>query len=95
MRAILLAAFLVGLTAPALAEYISGKEIYDKCVSSKPTDTYYCLAYITGSFDQLEDYEEYECVPSNACVGQIKDVVIAYLRKNTPIPSLQCCEPNP
>ncbi len=95
MRAILLAAFLVGLTAPALAAYISGNEIYDKCVSSKPTDTYYCLAYITGSFDQLEDYEEYECVPSNASVGQIKDVVIAYLRKITPIPTLQCREPNP
>ena len=77
----MLAAFLVGLTAPALAAYISGTEIYDKYVSSKPTDTYYCLAYITGSFDQLEDYEECECVPSNASVGQIKDVVIAYLQK--------------
>ena len=51
MRAILLAAFLVGISAPALAAYISGNEIYDKGVSSKPTATYYCFAYITGSFD--------------------------------------------
>ncbi len=69
MRAILLAAFLVGLTAPALAAYKSGNDIYAQCVSPRGADTYYCLAYITGSFDQLEDYEEYECVPSNANVG--------------------------
>ena len=41
MRVILLAAFLVGLTAPALAAFISGNKIYDKCVSSQGADTYY------------------------------------------------------
>ena len=82
MRVILLAAFLVGLTAPALAEFKTGNDIYGKCLSSEGTGRLYCLAYITGSFDQLGGSEEYECVDiEKVSAGQIRDVVIAYLRK--------------
>jgi len=43
----------------------------------------YCVGYITGSFDALKGSEEYKCVAQEkiVTVGQIKEVVIAYLRK--------------
>ena len=74
-------AFLVGFTAPALAEFHSGNNIYRDSVSSESFAKVYCIAYIVGSFDQLKDSEEYKCVPKkNVSEGQIRDVVIAYLR---------------
>lgn len=80
-----------GMPSPVDASYISGNQLYQDCVADKSDSVYYsksarCSAYIVGAVDAWELAAAMTnrplCVPDSVTVGQLKDVVEAYLRAN-------------
>ena len=83
MRAILLATFLMGFTAPALA--YNGNQIYSNCLSTEPHDQMFCIAHMAGAFDQIAETSSLEKLCGGkqgfkgVSTGQVKDMVMAWL----------------
>lgn len=96
MRAIVMAAVALGAictTSDARAEFKSGNQLLSECTAQRGTAGYYqdmssCFGYITATYDTEEFYEQFEgvpdyvCLPQGVTVGQMADVVIAYLRRS-------------
>ena len=87
-KAVLAAAFAVS-SSPALANYLTGKDLYGDC--SKPQGSFsqgFCSGYISGVVDAIEHYqvgkgaEKSVCVPKEASIGQVKEVVVRYLTQH-------------
>lgn len=73
------------------AGYVSGNDLYRDCTAEKNDLTYYqtrarCSAYIVGAADGIDEERTMsgiaECVPSNVAIGQLRDIVVDYLKKN-------------
>lgn len=78
-------------SSSAVANFTTGNDLLRNCTAKSNEATYYqamayCSAYITGAVDALEA-ERYMavkqgCIPSEVTVGQLRDIVIAYLQAN-------------
>ena len=91
MKSILLAgAVSLAVINPTLAErygsgFVDSAKLYDRCTATPETDddagqnVAYCLGYLVGIFD---GEEKYLCYPKDLKVGQIREAVVAYLKRN-------------
>ncbi|MFZ4382868.1 MAG: Rap1a/Tai family immunity protein, partial [Sandarakinorhabdus sp.] len=82
------------LSASATAGYFQdGNKLYRVCTAEKGEASYFqdiafCTGYIAGVIDQIELSSEYTknssqaCTPENATQGQLRDILIKYLRNN-------------
>ena len=87
-KAFLAAAFAVS-SSPALANYLTGKDLYADC--SKPQGSFsqgFCSGYISGVVDAIEYYqinkgaEKNVCIPMEVSIGQVKEIVVRYLAQH-------------
>ena len=69
----------------------NGNKLYADCTSNNPYNQAYCLGYVAGVTDlavNLSDAAELDARPPKICIplgvtqGQVKDVVIDYLRRD-------------
>ena len=89
LRKTVVAAALAVSSLPASANYLTGKDLYGDC--SKPQGSFsqgFCSGYISGVVDAIEHYqvskgaEKIVCVPKEASIGQVKEVVVRYLTQH-------------
>lgn len=75
----------------AKANFYSGNEVYSNCLALRSDDTYYqkyamCMAYVSGAYDAIELARDINsaprCGPDGLTVGQLKDVVVKYMREH-------------
>lgn len=87
-KAVLAAALAIS-SPPALANYLTGKDLYADC--SKPQGSFsqgFCSGYISGVVDAIEYYqvgkgaEKSVCLPKEASIGQVKEIVVRYLTQH-------------
>lgn len=73
--------FLVGLvlSASAHAEFFSGNKLFDH-LNGEASDRIYAMGYIVGVFDTGRGV--IHCPPSGVTVGQVRDMVLTFLRNN-------------
>jgi len=75
----------------AQAAFKSGNDLYSDCTTPRGSSTYYqadgyCTGFVMGVYDdfdlsrQLEDKEA--CLPGGVTAGQLRDVVVAFIRDN-------------
>ncbi|MCJ8157238.1 Rap1a/Tai family immunity protein [Sphingomonas sp. LaA6.9] len=74
-------------TSPAQAKWMDGNELLAICDSSDSADKIQCMGYIQGVLDASDSSlgsKEIPPVdtPDNVTAGQLKDIVIAYLKAN-------------
>ena len=77
------------LAVPAQAEYVSGAELLDRCLSPRSSAEATCLGYVAGVADSVVAYEAEAdpvlkrlCIPATATPAQLLDVVRKYLAAN-------------
>lgn len=63
----------------------SGNDLKTECEDSNPVSSGFCLGYILATMNGMEYAltlaETRVCVPATVTVGQMKDVVLAYMRR--------------
>ena len=72
--ALLVATMAVG---PASASYYNGNDMYAAC---RRDSQIFLMGYTMGVVDALANYEA--CIPEEATVGQLVDVVCQYIKNN-------------
>lgn len=72
------AALFLSLTAHA--EFYSGNDLLAKLTSESVVDRSVGHGYILGAFDSLNNFNH--CAPKNVTGGQVRDMVISFLRDN-------------
>ncbi|MFZ1741850.1 MAG: Rap1a/Tai family immunity protein [Pontixanthobacter sp.] len=89
-----IAVFIAQLPAAGSASFIDGSTLLEKCESRENSATYYqdrsfCMAYVLGAIDQLslnttadKDFVYQICLRESVTSGQLRDVVVKYLREN-------------
>ena len=93
-----MAMIIVSVVGPAQAPaqggstyFQNGNKLYADCTSNNRYDQAYCLGYVVGVTDlavNLSDAAELGARPPKVCIplgvtqGQVKDVVIDYLRRD-------------
>jgi hypothetical protein len=67
--------------APAHAEPISttGNAFYNQCKDENSSSGLVCSVYVNGLMDGII-YSNFVCIPPEVNVGQLRDVILAYLR---------------
>lgn len=81
MKKLLLAAIItIALSSPARAEFHTGNSLLSLCNSMEITDRFDCLGYTTGVSDAAQ--WRHFCPPEGITRGQIRDIIVAYLRQN-------------
>ncbi|XUU59727.1 Rap1a/Tai family immunity protein [Erythrobacter sp. HA6-11] len=86
-------ALLAVLPYQANASFHDGNALYDDCSAKEGGPTYYqknafCTAYIVGVVDTINYYQgadeihNFVCIPPNVRAGQLRDVVVKFLREN-------------
>ena len=74
---------------PALADFQTGNTLLEKCTTDKNQATYYqdnafCVGYSVAAFDMFDTWQlvtnTKRCVNDGMTQGQIKDVLVSYLR---------------
>jgi Ssp1 endopeptidase immunity protein Rap1a len=68
----------------SLAAFIDGNELYNRCTQSD-LGAAYCIGFTTAISDALDGntVNGYDaCPPSTATGGQVRDIVLKYLREN-------------
>jgi hypothetical protein len=79
MKKLLIA--LLMIPAMAHAEFETGNKLYQNMTSSSNMEKMYAIGYIAGVFDAY--HSVYHCPPtSNVTLGQVNDIVKAYLDAN-------------
>jgi hypothetical protein len=75
--------------AAARAEYFeTGRDLYQKCKTAGAAAQVFCFGYIIGIADVMEDNPldgRSACIPRNATIQQVTDVVIQFLDRNPEI----------
>lgn len=65
--------------------FVDGEELYGLCTSGDPTDTERCYWFIMGLTDAVtlfDDYGRFEpsaCVPKDAAIDELRQVVVEYI----------------
>jgi hypothetical protein len=80
---IVLAAWMLCSSAALASSFRNGNVLLQECSSSQ--DVMFCLGYIEAVNDALDGnrVNGYEaCVPNVVTAGQLKDIVVQYLRQN-------------
>jgi len=79
----------LALAVPAQAEYVSGAELLDRCLTPRSSAEATCLGYVAGVADSVIAYEaeadpllKRVCIPTTAMPAQFLDVVRKYLVAN-------------
>lgn len=68
------------LIAPAAhAEFLDGNKLYANCTSQAQVDWGDCIGYISGVFDA--NHGVIICPPSNTTRGQVRDMVVVFMRE--------------
>ena len=78
---------------PVSAAFVDGNALLKSCETKEGSATYYqessfCTAYVMGVSDTIDFYqgsdevEKFICLPSGVTSGQLRDVVIQFLKKN-------------
>jgi hypothetical protein len=77
------------LALPAEAEYLSGAELFDHCLSPRSSAEATCLGYVAGVADLVIAYEteadpalKQLCIPATATPEKLLDIVRKYLAAN-------------
>jgi hypothetical protein len=74
---------LIATSAISGSTFYTGNELYGKGESSNQNDKTFALGYIAGVSDVLVGDDMLKtCVPENVTVGQMRDIVIKYLKDN-------------
>lgn len=84
-----LAGFGMLAAAGAHAEYFeTGRDLYQKCSAAGTASQVYCFGFIIGIADVMEDNPldgRSACIPRDASIQQVTEVVITFLEKNPDI----------
>ena len=80
---------LAGVTPSARAEYFeTGRDLHLKCKAAGTAQQVFCFGYIIGIADVMEDNPldgRSACIPRDASIQQVTDVVITFLEQNPDI----------
>ena len=73
--------------APLGVAFLSGNELYNECTGSDGVALSFCVGYIIGVADvlfqnEINKYTACAPPPPSLTQGQVRDVVIAWLRNN-------------
>lgn len=86
---ILCAAALIGASMPAQARETAvddGNDLLQTCDTDTSTSRGYCLGYIRGLSSGVDAVlatsKQYICYPHGVTIGQVRDVVVAFVRNN-------------
>jgi len=83
VRASVLMTVAAMIAGPARAEFVTGNDLYTKCVSNAPEDKFWCLGFVTGVFDTLPTGPKgLVCPGPNVTAGQVHDVVVKNLQEH-------------
>ena len=87
--AVLVAGLLLMPGDKARAEYFeTGRDLYKKCRDTGTASQVFCLGFIIGIADVMEDNPldgRSACIPREASIQQVADVVIRFLEANPDI----------
>jgi hypothetical protein len=90
-RLLFLALLGLGMAGPAAAGFVTGDKLFEFCQArSGSAQNVYCLGYIVGVADMVDDpllskvlpSQAKFCVPDKLQSNQLKDVVVSYLQNN-------------
>lgn len=74
------------MSAPARSEFYDGNRILERCESPDIYEKGICLGFVIGATDSLMNFRRYsgrsECVRDSASAGQVRDIVVKYLKDN-------------
>ncbi|MXO58295.1 hypothetical protein GRI89_01890 [Altererythrobacter salegens] len=71
---------------PTAGVFKTGEQLYEVCTSEDDDEIDRCYWYLMGSWDAMTFYadidltDRYACLPEDAVVGELRDVVVSYLR---------------
>jgi hypothetical protein len=83
VRASVLMTVAAMIAGPARAEFVTGNDLYTKCVSNAPEDKFWCLGFVTGVFDTLPTGPKgLVCPGPNVTAGQVHGVVVKNLQEH-------------
>lgn len=87
--AIAIAGLLALAALPARAEYFeTGRDLYKKCKAAGTAQQVFCLGYIIGIADVMEDNPldgRSACIPKDASIQQVTGIVVEFLDQNRDI----------
>ena len=87
--ALLTGALLAAAGSSAHAEYFeTGRDLYQKCKTPGTAAQVFCFGFVIGIADVMEDNPldgRSACIPRDATIQQVTDVVIAFLENNPDI----------
>lgn len=84
----ILAALALGVAQPATAKapLDTGQEILERCATSDPFNTSWCLGYVRGLMNGYRWLDAAlgtkSCIPETVTLGQLRDTLVAYARAN-------------
>lgn len=83
-RFAVLLALLLALSGEARASMLDGNKLFQECKENFAAAQAYCMAYITGVFDALEDNSigGFRSCPPGVSVRQIRDVAVQWLERH-------------
>lgn len=85
-RSLLCAVLVVGMTGPAMAAYLNGHQLLEKC-QGEGTDQSICIGYVEGVADTLiwNTIDGFRaCIPAGVTAQKAKDITVAWLKANPP-----------
>jgi|SRR5262245_1419654 len=75
--------FWFALETPAEANFISGNSLLDACEKTDAASSAFCMGTILAYYDMLYEMQYYcEDESRNRTAGQLRDVVVKYLREH-------------
>jgi hypothetical protein len=87
--AVLTAALSATTASGARAEYFeTGRDLYQKCRTPGTASQVFCFGFVIGIADVMEDNPldgRSACIPPDATIQQVTDVVIRFLENNPDI----------
>jgi hypothetical protein len=85
----LVGALLATAWSGARAEYFeTGRDLYQKCKTPGTAAQVFCFGFVIGIADVMEDNPldgRSACIPKEATIQQVTDVVVAFLENNPDI----------
>lgn len=70
------------LVSPAAASFNNGNKVLEQCQGGTDFHNGYCLGVVAGLADAISaSHGQQICVPNTATLGQIRDVLIQFLRQ--------------
>jgi Rap1a immunity proteins len=65
----------------AQCSFIDGNKLFESCMGKSEADVSFCNGYVAGAFDNEDRYfVRNDCVPEDARLGQLVDIVTSWLK---------------